>query len=100
MNPLFPEQVSALWGTDVDFVFEAVSGIGGVSLGGGSQAGPFFRAEWADDTGGTAHHQRPVRNLFALGHKTARADQTLVPDFRAIENDGAHADECLIADGA
>ena len=54
----------------------------------------------AFDLGGGAEGQRPVRYLHVLRYQRPRTDQAVAADLRAVQHDGAHADEGVVTHGA
>src|SRR5690606_18210924 len=46
------------------------------------------------------HNQRIVGELLALGDQRTGANQTVPTDAGAVEHNGAHADQTVLADGA
>lgn len=56
-------------------------------------------AQCADDLGRIAVDNGIVRNLLVLGDQRPRTDDAVLADFRVAEQDGAHADQRVRADG-
>ena len=60
----------------------------------------FVRAQHACDFCRCTDQQGAVGKLFTFGDQCAGANDTVRPDFRVIQDDGAHADQAVVADGA
>src|SRR3954470_6981919 len=69
-----------------------------VFLGPSPEAQQFLFGERPGHLGGRSQDHRARRRHEALGDERVRADDTMVPDSRAIEDGGAHADEAFVAD--
>ena len=55
-----------------------------------------FRAQILHHLGGGPQHQGIGRNDGALGDQRARAHHGSLADYRAVQNDGPHADQAVV----
>ena len=55
---------------------------------------------WRTTLPGTPSTSEPSGIILALGHERARADEAVLPDDGAVQDDRADADEGVLADGA
>jgi hypothetical protein len=62
-----------------------------------AQAFDLFVGERADRPRRAADDQRVVRELLALGHQRAGADDAVAADARAVHDDGLDADQRVVA---
>lgn len=54
----------------------------------------------ADHLAGRAEHQRVVGNFFVFRDQAVGADDAVLADLRAGQDDGADGDQCVVADDA
>src|SRR5919106_1443022 len=71
-----------------------------VVLGALPDPGDVVGADLAHHLAGHAHDQGVVRNLLTLGNQGLGADQAVFPHSRAVEHDGADADQRVVFDRA
>ena len=60
----------------------------------------FLLPQAAHETRGRSDYERSGFYGLSLGHETARTDDGVFADHRAVENDGSHADKSSFFDGA
>ena len=83
-----------------DAMFEAIGGILRIFFSGGPQLSLLCGIQSPDDPGGRAQHERPWRNLCALGDQRIGANQTPVTDHCAVQDGGSHSDQHFVANRA
>lgn len=57
-------------------------------------------AKYTDNFSWGAHDERALRHFHVFFHECSRSDDAAGSDFRPIQNDGTHADEDLVSNGA
>ncbi|RWW90334.1 hypothetical protein BHE74_00023108 [Ensete ventricosum] len=56
--------------------------------------------QFTHDLARRAHHQRTIGNFLALANQRVGANDAMLADFCAVEDDGVNADKAVIIDGA
>ena len=83
-----------------DVAILVVAADDGVALGRLAVAGDFLLGQRPAHLRRHAHHKRPFRHLHALGHQGACGHERVRADNGPVHDDGPHAHEHVVAQGA